>query len=416
MFCMGKNNIIGDISKFCLLQENEYYNDEPLFYGFNAIVKKSSIKTIHGTGFSYNKSDAILRALGEAIERYSLIPRDRNEVKYFRKNLLPQNRMELSNLSILSDKKQFETVDPYPLGWIKSRKIVDNNPKNYEEIFIPAQLVFVPYHYKESEPLIQQPISTGAVFHRNIDNALITGILEVLERDAFVTSYYTHNGRYKLNLDKITDKDLTSILNELRRNLLEIHLFDISNITNVHIILCLIFDKTNTQPLIVSGLGTKFNLKLAIIKSIDEALQLRPWLRDEFMNNNIHITSAKNIHDYLERVAYWNLNMSIKKIKDRLAFYFELDEKKVQDGDLKSNQSLTTKDKIKYLLSLSKKENLDIYYIDITPDFIKDAYIVIKVIIPQSQPFFLNEKYSFISRSRVGVNKKIYSKIPHFFL
>lgn len=416
---MVQKQTIKRLKQYCLLQENNYYNDEPLFYAFNAIVKKTPIKSIHGTAISFDMDLAKLRALGEAVERFAMIPNktSKNNILYSTYDLLPSNKVDLSDFSILNNNPTLlNRFKHLSMGWMKVRRADGKASDDSSESYIPAQLVFVPYKYFDKEPVIQEPISTGAAFHINKNEALISGIMEVLERDSFITSFYTHTGNYKLILDKVLDPNLRYMLRELKRNFLEPFFFDISRTPYLHVILCLMFDKTNNQPLIVSGLGSSFNLKSALIKSIEEALQLRPWLREEFFKGNIHKVKKQSIKDYLERVAYWNYNSSVSRIKERLSFYFELPEKNVEMDDLKLNSLLNANEKLEKLMSICKKQGLEIFYVDITPDFLKKSFVVLKVIIPKCQPFFLNEEYSFISKTRIKGKEKVFTQNPHFFL
>lgn len=64
---------------------------------------------------------------------------------------------------------------------------------------------------------------------------------------------------------------------------------------------------------------------------------------------------------------------------------------------------------LKHILKLFKKNNYDVFYKEITlPVFKKLGYFVTKVIIPQMQPFYLNENYKLLGGKRLyEVPKKI---------
>lgn len=413
---MGKILSTSNLMDYCILEEDSYYNDEPLFFTFKSIAKSSPTTEIHGTGTSFVKKIAKNRALGEALERYSLIHKKEDKIYYYTYNELPGNHINLPQFANkdLHSRKVFMDKK---IGWVIVKKInMETNLSSFKDYYAPAQLIYVPYSYAASEPLIQQPISTGAALQVNFKESLITGILEILERDSFIISFYTHKANYRLDLNEIEDKELKNILSELERNLLEYHFLDISNFKGINVILCIIFDKSGEQPRIVSGMGTDFNLKKAVVKSIEEALQLRPWLRDAFSEDKIKKVPKKQITDYFDRVAYWNLNISINKIKKRLIFYLNLPLKKVTTEEFTAKKNISIENKLSNLFQISKSENFELFFIDITPDFIKNKYFVIKVLIPQAQPFFLNEKFSYLSIKRLHSNGRVYTKHPHFFL
>jgi ribosomal protein S12 methylthiotransferase accessory factor len=415
---MGKDLHISNLNKYCFLEEDSYYNDEPLFFSFKAIAKISPINNIHGTGTSFIKHIAIKRALGEALERFALIPNKNEDIIYEKYLNIPQNKAVFSQFTLLTNKNHLNNeFMNKKLGWVMGNKVtLDKNILNLEKLYIPAQLVFVPYNYSKSEPLIQQPISTGAVLQTNFKKALISGILEIFERDSYILSFYTHTADFKLDLSLLKDIHLTEILNELERNLLEYHFINISKFKGIYIILCILFDKSAEQPRIVSGMGTNFNIKKALIKSIEEALQLRPWLRDAFSDNKINKLPKSQIADYFDRVAYWNLSLSLKIIKDRISFYLNLPSKQISKDEYNANLTHSTDKKLNTIFTLCNSLDFEVFCIDRTPDFLKNKICVIKVIIPQAQPFFLNEKYSFLSKKRLASNEKFYTTHPHFFL
>lgn len=418
---MKKDKFLLELSRLCVTQEDNYYHDEPHIFIYKSRIKNSPIKEIHGTGTSFEKDLALIRALGEAVERYALIPKDDIDIFYKGSNRIPlKDRIDISKFPIFfSDESLLRENNISPMGWLLGYELYIKNGKHKistKKTYVPSQLIFVPYAYKDNEPFLQQPTSTGASFNENKYDALISGILEVLERDSFVTSYYTRTAISKINIEKISDKDVSHIRSELKRCFLEYHFMEISTMPNIHVILCLVFDKTKSQPLMVSGLGTGFNLKGAIIKSIEEAMQLRPWLRDEFSAGKISKVYPEEIKDYLDRISYWNYNLTMPKIKKRLYFYLDLPEKSINDEDLVSGKDKSRRKVLFDLILSCNKTGMDVYFIDITPKSMRGKGIVIKVIIPQAQSFFLNEKYKLLKGKRMQSVGRIYDNHPHFFI
>lgn len=418
---MKKDKFLLYLSRFCVTQEDNYYHDEPHFFIYKSRIKNSPIREIHGTGTSFEKDLALIRALGEAVERYALIPKDDTDIFYKGSNKIPlKDRIDISKFPIFfKDEDLLRKNSLNPMGWVRGYQLfIDNKTHKIstKKSYLPSQLIFVPYAYRDSEPFLQQPISTGANFNRIKHDALISGILEVIERDSFVISYYTRTAISKVNIEKISDKDISHIRSELKRCFLEYHFMEISTMPNIHVILCILFDKRKSQPLMVSGLGTGFNLKVAIIKSTEEAMQLRPWLRDEFSAGKIFKVYAEEIRDYLDRISYWNYNLTIPKIKKRLYFYLDLPEKSINDEDLISGKDKSRRKVLFDLILSCNKARMDVYFIDITPKPMRKKGIVIKVIIPQAQSFFLNEKHKLLKGKRIQSVGRIYDNHPHFFI
>ncbi len=408
------------LKKYCIWSEIDYYHDDPYFFVYKARVKGKRSKINNGTGTSFNQQLALLRALGEAIERYSLFSNDKLIIFEKYSNIKNRSLNLLSFPKISHNNKLLNKFKNTTIGWTKGFKLKQFDEKSdkliTEECLIPAHLVYVPYTESSKDLYLQQPLSTGTAFRKNIKEAILTGILEVIERDCFIRSFYKQMGISKLKLEKIKDHDIIFILNELNRCFLEYFFINISLFPNIYVILCIIIDKTRNQPLLVSGLGTSFDLKYALIKSVEEAMQLRPWLRDEFRRNNIHKTSSRKIKTYLQRVAYWNYGRSISWIKKNLKFYLDLQTKIIQDAQLENSLFKNSNHKLKNLLTTLNKMNIEIYFTDITPNLIsKHNFKVIKVIIPKMQPFFLDEEFKYLTNNKFNNKNKFYNN-PHFFI
>ncbi len=106
--------------------------------------------------------------------------------------------------------------------------------------------------------MLSVPISTGAAAGGCLASALVRGIYEVIERDAFMISYLNKLENDKVDLEKIPDARITTLLSILNRYRIEGHIMDITSDLGVPTFVTILVDRTGIGPAIHCGLKTSF--------------------------------------------------------------------------------------------------------------------------------------------------------------
>ncbi len=303
------------------------------------------------------------------------------------------------------------------LWWVKGYSLTQK-----ESTLIPAQLIYVPYHFCK-EPAIRFPITTGAATGSSLGGAILRGICEVAERDSFMIFYLNKLIPIRIDLTNSRDKTLRLISGNFKRYNLELYVFDISTDIPTVSIMAIIIDKTGIGPAVAVGLNSSLSPKDAILGAIEEAQHTRPWMRDEMFKRS-KSSQSKFIVDLLERGLLW---AKLDKVR-HLDFF--LNSKKLVGVD----QFIITKSKkvakdVKSFIEWFKNNNLEVVFADVTqPEIKKQGFFVVKVVIPKLQPLYLIEKFKYLGGERLyqipktlGFTKSITSeeklnKLPHPFL
>lgn len=399
------------------IYEESHFNDEPKIVRFSAkLAIKNWVPTKHSNieyagGTSFIRSRAIVKVIGESVERYSLTQYSQNElIKGKQKSL--KNTMELSTLAGV---KATSNLANQNLLWIKSHSLFDN--KRY---LVPAQLVFVPYTFVKNEPILRLPITTGAASGTSSYGALYRAICECVERDAFMIFYLN-----KLSAPRVKIRDnkaLLAIENYLKRYLLELHLFEITTDIAIPTMLAVVVDKTGKGPAISVGAKTSLKSFKAAVGAIEEALHTRLWVKGEmFKKHNLKAIEAKRhqIITFRERGLFWS---SLSRIDD-LAFLLKSSSKTEATSTNKERKD--SQMNFNSALKKLRECNLNGFYVDVTtPGLAKLGFKAVKVIIPKLQPLYLHENMRYWTGERLStVPKKLgYKKtdklneIPHPFL
>lgn len=404
LYHFKNEGIIGDISKATI------FNDEPKFPQWFCNPhpnRKEILEEQYGSSLSLDDISAKIKCIAEAVERYCSEQIDKNKIINSSANRLKLPHISLEKIinydeSLLNNKREIylQRIKDISINWVSSKDIEDNT------ILIPAQLIYSPYDIS-NEPLLRTPISTGAAFGINFQDAFSRGILEVIERDAFMLFWLGKRQVNQINLE--LHNKLNDIKKYFERYLLDIKVYDISSDIRVPTMLGVILDYTGIGPAVSFGLKCDYNPTQAIIGSILEAQHVRGWIRFSYnIDGKPKINNPQEIKDLKTRGYYWYNKSSLDKL-NWLINTPDMPYSCFSENYIKNYDEL-----IEHLI----QKNIKIFYADIsTQDVIDKNFKVIKAIIPQLHPLTLDEDAPYNYGPRIEqFNIKIINKKPHPFL
>ena len=400
--------LVGDNKPISHVYRSFQFNDEPRFCQFTAFFDDQEDN--HGSGMDFDVKTAKIKALGEAIERYCLSSFDKNDFLHTSYSKLDKAISPLRFINYLDvdkmnseNKEKLENMD---LNWSLMKDCFSG-----KDTYLPSQLIYVPYHAKELH--LRAPISSGAACASSKDIAIYKGICELIERDAFIIYYCNKLSPKKIEVDKIADSEITSLVDKFRDYFLQINLFVLDTDLDIPTVLCVLTDDSGVGPAVSIGTKTDYDIFTAIKGALLEAQHSRQWIR------YLKITTGKKISAPSE----------IIEIEDRGLFWY--DKKMVKELDFIMNTKLVAdlstysvpKNTLKQLLRTLKEKNYLVYTKNLTTPEIKElGFCVYKTIVPDLQPIYLFEdsKYVFgkrLSNIPVYLNQKpIVNKTPHPFV
>ncbi|QMV13919.1 YcaO-like family protein [Vibrio spartinae] len=215
--------------------------------------------------------------------------------------------LRLSNLAQLSENHHVIDVDRLPklsfshfsshnqLLWIEG-----------EELFT-QQAIHIPYEVVHCNYTLPLPTGSGAFIMSSnglasgntLDEAIVHGLCEVIERDALTLwrleqKYADSPIARQLNLDTIDDSDCLSILAKYREAGVYIQVWDITSDIELPSFFCrIISENATTSPRYPAfGSGTHPCKSIALLRALTEAAQTRLTLisgsRDDIKANDYH--------------------------------------------------------------------------------------------------------------------------------
>lgn len=386
-----------------ILKRSFSYTDEPKFFHFSC---SSSVGAHESSSLDSNIEGAKVKALGEYLERYCLdnpqLPFQIAKYSEIKTSALdPAECLNFRNSDMNYRRDEYvNKLRNTPLSWVKG-----TNENTNQTVFLPAQLVFVNYSF--NEPLMRPRISTGAAAHESFNEALSKGILENIERDAYMLAYFSKEHLPKIKLCG----HLRKLEQYFNRYLLELNIFDMSSDIGIPSFMCINIDRTGIGPAVSVGLKASLDPMEGITRSIMESQQVRQWIRNLWVQNKMpQITQKKQIKKVEDRGFYWYGVDKIKRLEYLLNFSEFRNFKDISSPILKKGNHL-----IKYLAD----KGITTFSIDITSKKIKEAgFFVVKAIQPQLHPLFLEENFPCLYSKRLEkkLNGGQLNDIPHPFM
>lgn len=277
-------------------------------YDFVAtVIDKNNLRTKKGCGVSINKTIAKNRAFFEAIERYfvSKIPK-KLLFEFNISELISKNAYYLDPNEIIQESSimnpynnRLERITTFQkIAWAKGRSLTKKCP-----IWIPAFMLFANYRGTDDKRFFRA-ISCGVSIHKTRSKSITHGILELIERDAALLTWFGEKSIPSINLAKIKNERLTSLIKNIRREGKDVKVFLTTTDIKIPAVFAFVFDSHNHYPSVAFGLAAENNLEKSIIKSIEEALMI---LNTAELAGNNKIMKVKDIKNFFDHILFYSL-------------------------------------------------------------------------------------------------------------
>jgi thiazole/oxazole-forming peptide maturase SagD family component len=328
----------------------------------------------HLAGYGVYREEALIRLLGEAIERYALI----TAAAAVRKRLFKASYNDLKSesgvmpwelINIFTDKDYkrmrgkliFRNITPDDkLSWIWCPSLFNRN----KDICIPAQCLFTGLRFEDEIPFVSA-FSKGCASHTDPKLALRTALLEAVEADALMIRWYTLMKSRRVILD---DPILGDMIAEIFSDLdVEIVPYEYTMPEMPgHAFAVAVLSKGTERPTVLLGTGAGLNSGATLYRTLIEATAIYyigyngPVLQPRDYLVEIDPHSHTNLDS---NVGYW---ASAEDRDAKRATIRNMAEGEIKLSTLKNYQS-TIEEELDYIVG--KLKNISAYgvHLDITP-------------------------------------------------
>ena len=231
---------------------------------------------------------AKVSCLAEAVERYNLHSRgneprfrarlgDLGEDAIHPHVLLNFSKRQYASREEWNEENQEFNWVPMPFDETKEVAWSPNWSLTREEIrWLPA---FYCYFMPEvdEDHLFCRSDSNGCASGNNLEEAILHGFLELVERDSMALWWYNRVRRPSIDLDSFNDPFLHQMVHFHRRQGRTLVVLDITSDLGIPAAIALSWDEDGGSILI--GSGAHLDARLAVSRAVTEANQMMPWLK-----------------------------------------------------------------------------------------------------------------------------------------
>lgn len=347
----------------------------PVFSAIRPTAQEGSVSIYAGKGATVEQAKA--SAMMEGFERYSGEKQDidnkRMKIDTF-DNI--ENAINPKDL-ILPKITETYNLNNTKLEWIEATDII-----NEKEVYIPANAIFHPYIPSREE--IPSPIAlfkgntNGLASGNIIEEAVLHGMFEVIERDAWSIFEITKRNKREIDKSSIENEIILDLLDKFEKEGIKIKLIDLTADLDVPTIAASADDTVlKDAALLTLGVGTHLDPEIAVIRALSEVAQSRA--------TQIHGTREDTVRaDFMRKTGYERMKKSNKH-------YFIEEDEKVKLSDIEDKSSNTVKKDIETTIEEIQKVGLNqVLFTDLTREEL--GINVARAVIPGAELYTLDNE------------------------
>lgn len=351
----------------------------PLFAG-----DESSAGRTHS--YAESESTAIL----EALERYcGLVPRGKRTVVRDSYRNLEDQALNPVKVGLYAKEQYarpgfpFAPFDPdRPIDWVWGYSFLQERP-----ILVPELLAY--YSLSCGEGFVYET-SNGCALGGSLEEAIFYGILEVVERDAFLMTWYARLPLPRLDLDSAGDRELRLMAERLQAVTgYEVHLFNATMENGIPSVWTIAKNRKTKGVNLICAAGSHPDPVRAVKSSLHELAAMLLTFEEKFESNRK--TYEQMLHDpfRVRQMEDHSMLYGLPQAEERLQFLLEnnrpLRTFAEEFGSKARHADLT--DDLRDLLRAFRRLNLEVIVVDqTTPETRRNGLYCVKVLIPGMLP------------------------------
>ena len=296
----------------------------PIYTAIRPTAEDGAVSIYGGKGIT--KDHAKASAMMEGFERYSAERQDCDETIIAKLSEIEEFG-EYVDPKSLNLPKEFEKKDisDLSLEWSKSIDLISNR-----EYYIPTNAIYHPYISKDDSQSLFKSNTNGLASGNILEEAILHGIFEVIERDAWSIFELTHKNYAQIDISSIENEIIIDIIEKFESEGIKIKLMDFTADIKIPTIAASADDTiTKDAGLLTLGMGTHLDPEVAILRALTEVAQSRATQINGAREDTVRA-------DFAREAGY-------ERMKRINKFYFRDEEEQIKLSDIenKSTSSIT---------------------------------------------------------------------------
>lgn len=343
----------------------------PIYTAIRPTAEEGGVSIYGGKGIS--KDHAKASAMMEGFERYSAERQSSDET-------IIATLSEISeigkciNPKSLNLPKEFEKKDigNLNLEWSIAYDLISGN-----ECYIPTNAIFHPYNVNDNASKLFKSNTNGLASGNILEEAILHGMLEVIERDAWSIFELTHKNYAQIDINSIESELIRDMIDKFESEGIKIKLMDFTADIKIPTIAASADDTvTKDAGLLTLGMGTHLDPEVAILRALTEVAQSRATQINGAREDTVRA-------DFVREAGY-------ERMKRINKYYFRDEENKISLSEIENKSTTSiTKDIEIVKNELISNDIEKILYVDLTRPELDVS--VVRVIIPEMELYAIDQ-------------------------
>jgi len=389
--------------------ETSHQAQDPLIFTAGVVPADYS-RSVNG-GLSLNAGGAgdtpaaaLAAAIGEAVERHCACFTDPDAVIVGTFSELAADAVSPDRLRLFSREQIASSGPSGPryfddrsrIGWVWGYSLTHRRPR-----LVPASLVYLNYQPSEGESDIGLNASTGLAAGTTREQAILSGLLETVERDAFTTAWLHRRAGRRI----VVDDD--GVAQVLRRQLwserpsVDLKFFDLTTDVPIPVVFAIMRRQVEHGPVVCVGASCRLSPRQAVVKCAQEGAQNFPYLR--------HLADSKRdwqpAADYSNVVDFDCHFLTYFRRPDlvptALAF-FDACTERVELSQVPDRSTGRVLGDLEYCITRLSAAGYEVIVTDLTtPDVAEVGFSAVRVIVPGLVPLHGDHSRPFLGARRL---------------
>ncbi len=343
---------------------------------------------LSGAGSSANRTLARTKAFCEALERYCTATFNAKEIIVATRDDLGESAVDLRLFARGAD-AEYQHPRNYLVApsnrermrWVQGYSLISGKP-----CWLPMAAVYLSSPFQYPGEAFTLPITTGCALAASYEQATISGICEVIERDALMLTWLQQLPLPQIDVSGCQDPSFWERMARVERAGIQQYFFDATTDLGVSTVYALQVAPASDLAVLVMA-ATRLDPVQAISKVIDEASSGRLAL--EQLRKQ---PPPYNANDYYTFTTLTAGAIYYGDAANLHAFDFLLNhDRKRRLADMPNLVTHNTETELDRLIDIFRRLNLELFVVDITTPQIRDEGLyVVKVVAPQLMPLATN--------------------------
>jgi ribosomal protein S12 methylthiotransferase accessory factor len=341
-------------------------------------------------GRTHSYADSELTAILEGLERYcGLTPRGKRTGVFDCYNNLKDHALNPLQVGVHANEQYampsfpFKPFNPRrPISWVWGYSLVQERP-----LLVPELLAY--YSLGCGDGFVYET-SNGCAVGGSLEEAIFYGILEVVERDSFLMTWYGQLPLPRLDLNSTDDVELRLMVERLRAIAgFDLHVFNSTMENGIPSVWAIAKNRKQHGVNLICAAGAHLDPIRAIKSAIHELAGMMFSLDEKFEENRDKSMQMLYDSSRVRHMEDHSMLYSLPQAQERLSFLLDGNRKlyTLDDAFMKKTKHADLTEDLLDLVDVFRNVKLDVIVVDqTTPELKRNGLHCVKVLIPGMLP------------------------------